>query len=153
MLFRSGGTESYIPIASRTITVASNLSEGGTVSGGGTAEGAIRCEATVNSGYEFVSWTNQATGAIVSEYPIFIDNTAGDKTLVANFKQKTPLRTITLAARPAEGGVVIGGGSAEGEIVCEATANSGYLFMEWINGDEHRSTLVPNKVKLDAALF
>ncbi|MEG2164473.1 MAG: GEVED domain-containing protein, partial [Bacteroidales bacterium] len=80
-----------VPIASRTITLKANPSVGGTVTGGGTHAGAIRCTAVPNPGYIFVNWTNEAGGAEVSTSLTYTDNTEGDKTYVANFVQSYPI--------------------------------------------------------------
>ena len=49
---------------------------------------------------------------------------------------------ITVAASPAEGGTVTGGGSFEGGAVCTltATANPGYYFLNWTENGEEVST-------------
>ena len=76
---------------SRTITLEAKPAAGGTVSGGGTATGAILCTATPNAGYMFVNWTNKATGEVVSTSATYSENGEGDKTLVANFAKDPKL--------------------------------------------------------------
>ncbi|MEG2164626.1 MAG: discoidin domain-containing protein, partial [Bacteroidales bacterium] len=79
------------PAAERTITLKANPSVGGTVEGGGTHAGAIRCIATAKAGYVFVNWTNEAGGAEVSKSATYTDNTDGNKTFIANFARDPKL--------------------------------------------------------------
>jgi len=77
-----------------TITVSANPTEGGTVEGGKayTAGSTATVTATPNTGYEFVSWTeNGATVADAAESYSF--TVEGARTLVANFK----LQSFTVA--------------------------------------------------------
>ena len=74
-----------IPGEARTLTVLSNSSEAGTVTGGGTITGGTVITATANSGYEFVNWT--LDGEEVSTSSTFDDFSAGDKTYTANFRK------------------------------------------------------------------
>ena len=71
-------------VPSRTITVAANPVEGGSVSGGGTGEEAIAISAVANDGYQFLYWT--VNGNIVSYNANYNDFSEGDKEYVANFR-------------------------------------------------------------------
>lgn len=73
-----------VEIPLRTITVESNNTEWGTVSGGGTDKDGITITATANVGYKFISWT--LGGEVVSTTSTYVDMTAGDKRYVANFE-------------------------------------------------------------------
>ena len=73
-----------VEIASRTITVESNNTEWGIVSGGGTDKDGITITATANAGYKFISWT--VDGQVVATTPTFVDMTEGDKHYVAIFE-------------------------------------------------------------------
>ncbi|MEG1644000.1 MAG: NPCBM/NEW2 domain-containing protein [Bacteroidales bacterium] len=75
-------------LASRTITVESSNITQGTVSGGGTGSGAIICTAVANSGYYFTSWIDRLTGNRVSTDANYIDNSEGNKVLVAYFARE-----------------------------------------------------------------
>ncbi|MBQ7818123.1 MAG: InlB B-repeat-containing protein, partial [Bacteroidales bacterium] len=83
----------------RTITVAKNPAEGGTVTINGSdveslnAEGNITLVATANRGYDFTGWTLE--GETVSTDVTYIDATAGDKTYTANFAAKTAYPVMT----------------------------------------------------------
>lgn len=64
---------------------------------------------------------------------------SGNWTIQAFADDASPtLYTLSLLADPEEGGVVAGGGNFQaGEIIpVEATANEGYEFQYWLNGDE-----------------
>ncbi|MBR2476418.1 MAG: hypothetical protein IKB57_07830, partial [Bacteroidaceae bacterium] len=73
-----------VEIPLRTITVESNNTEWGTVSGGGTDKDGITITATANVGYKFISWT--VNGQVVATTPTFVDMTDGDKNYVAIFE-------------------------------------------------------------------
>lgn len=100
-------------LTSRTITVESSNTVQGTVSGGGSGTGVITCTATPNSGYTFSYWADKGTGKIVSTSATYMDNTAGDKTLVAYFAREA-------AALPRDGwsatsdNYAVGSGGADG---------------------------------------
>ncbi len=124
-----------------TITLATNPAAGGTVTGGGKfKEGTeITVSAAANEGYDFENWTED--GEEVSREASYIFTVTKDRNLLANFTvtEETDEFTITLAASPAEGGSVSGGGKfQEGtEITVSAVANEGYDFENWTeNGEE-----------------
>ena len=73
-----------VEIPLRTITVESNNTEWGTVSGGGTDKDGITITATAKVGYKFINWT--LDGEVVSTTSTFVDMTAGDKHYVAIFE-------------------------------------------------------------------
>ena len=73
-----------VEIPLRTITVESNNTEWGTVSGGGTDKDGITITATANVGYKFISWT--LDGEVLSTTSNYVDMPAGDKIYVSNFE-------------------------------------------------------------------
>jgi hypothetical protein len=68
-----------------TLTVGVSPAAGGLVSGGGALAGGASAtvQATTNSGYQFVAWTEN--GAVVSRAPSYSFTLSADRTLVANF--------------------------------------------------------------------
>ncbi|MBO4752707.1 MAG: leucine-rich repeat domain-containing protein [Bacteroidales bacterium] len=136
-------TAYFSPIGSQpttyyTITVSANDAEMGTVTGGGSfAEGTTTTiTATANSGYHFVQWQDGNTEASRS-----ITVTA-DAEYTAYFAANgINYYTITVTSDDAEMGTVTGGGSfAEGTTTTiTATANSGYHFVQWQDGNTEAS--------------
>ncbi len=112
------------------VSVSSDPSKGGTVSGGGSYKSgaSVTVTATANDGYAFANWTEN--GSVVSTEASISFTVTGDRTLTANF---VPIRTVTLTADPAAGGTVSGGGSyKEGtSATVTATPASGYAFLNW----------------------
>ncbi|MBQ7818077.1 MAG: InlB B-repeat-containing protein, partial [Bacteroidales bacterium] len=84
--------EVVVAVPSRTITVSANNDAWGTVSGGGTAEGAITITATPADGCKFVEW--QLNGIQISTQQNYIDETEGDKEYVAIFAELEPYELI-----------------------------------------------------------
>ncbi|MBQ7210810.1 MAG: leucine-rich repeat protein [Paludibacteraceae bacterium] len=114
------------------ITVNADPEEGGIVIGGGNyAENTeITLEAIANSGYEFVQWSDGVKTATRD-----VKVTKND-TYTAQFKALENFFTITTIAKPAEGGVVVGGGQyAENKVIqLAAVPNEGYEFAQWEDG-------------------
>jgi hypothetical protein len=114
-----------------TVSVSSNPSEGGTVSGGGTFEEGQSCtvSATANYGYSFENWTEN--GNVVSGNSTYTFAVNEDHNLVANFSINT--YTVSVAASPINGGVVSGGGTYTYGQSCTVTAsvNNGFTFINW----------------------
>ena len=81
--------------SSYTITTASNPTNGGSTSGGGTYNtgSQVNLNATAFSGYSFSSWTeNSVVVSTSSSYSFFI---SGNRNLIANF---IPLQSITITS-------------------------------------------------------
>ncbi len=110
---------------------------GGKVSGGGTvAEGSsITLTATANDGYTFDGWYDGNT-KVCDTAEFVVTNVTEDKTYTAKFTKNIVYYTI-FAEVGTDGGTVSGGGkSAEGSsITLTATANDGYTFDGWYDGD------------------
>ncbi len=118
-----------------TYTITSAYLEGGTAEGGGVVEegGSITLTATPNEGYVFDGWYFDDTKVCDTEIFV-IENVTSNGLYIAHFK-KIVYRTITATA--GEGGTVSGGGEVlDGEsATLTATANDGYTFDGWYDGD------------------
>ena len=117
-----------------TLTVASNNTAWGTVTGGGTYnEGAtVTLTATAATGYRFVSWQDGNT-----QNPRTVTVT-GNATYTATFEAIPPTQyTITATSNNTAWGTVSGGGTYnEGATATlTATAATGYRFVSWQDGN------------------
>ena len=125
---------------SYTISVSSDPTAGGNVTGGGTYNYGQNCtvHATPNTGYTFINW--KENGAQVSTNADYTFTVTGDRTLVAHFS--TQNYVITAVADPAEGGTVSGSGGYDYGDVCTLTAmaNTGYTFVNWTKDGTQIST-------------
>lgn len=125
-------------IAEYTITANANNNAWGTVSGGGTYNAGATCTltATPASGYQFESW--KKNGSVVSTNPSYSFTVTENATYTAYFAE-TPVNyyTITTNVTPSGAGTVTGGGTyTEGStITLTATANAGYTFSQWQDGN------------------
>ena len=123
------------PSSDYVVTVSSEPSEGGSVSGGGTFAYGQPCivSATANEGYCFYNWTEN--GEVVSTDASYYFQVTDSRDLVANFGTAV---VITASADPAEGGSVSGSGSYAPGHFCNltATANYGYTFISWTKDGE-----------------
>ena len=122
-----------------TLTVVSNDTTMGTVSGGGqyTAGSIVNISATANDGYRFVQWDDG--NASPSRFIAVL----ADITYTATFEplqQPTPRYTIVVVSSDNTMGSVSGSGTYdEGDTVTiSATANDGYRFVRWNDGDTNR---------------
>ena len=133
-----------------TVTVNSNNSTMGSVSGGGTYEQGttITITATANSGYHFDHWND---GNTQNPRTITVN---GNVTLTAYFVQNTPTYTVTVNSNNSTMGSVSGGGTYEQgtTITIAATANSGYHFDHWSDGNTQspRTITVNSNISLTA---
>lgn len=122
------------PNDSLTIVAYCNPQTGGTATGGGVYSYGENCtvRAIANPLYTFVNWTEN--GTIVSIESDFRFVVTTNHTLVANFTKDYVIKAV---ADPEEGGNVTGTGIyAEGEnCTLTATANTGYVFSHWEEGD------------------
>jgi uncharacterized repeat protein (TIGR02543 family) len=113
------------------VTVTASPTEGGTVSGGGTYSygTTVNLTVTANTGYTFTGWSDGVT-----DNPREITVT-GPAEYIANFSTDSYL--ITVSAEPAAGGTVSGGGvySYGATVNLTATANTGYTFTGWSDGE------------------
>lgn len=122
------------------ISISSNPSNGGTVSGGGAFHYGDNCTvtATTNYGFSFINWTEN--GNPVSNQPTYTFTITSDRSLVANFT--TQNYVITAMANPTESGTVSGSGGYNYGDNCtlSATANAGYTFQRWTKNGTQVST-------------
>ena len=118
-------------IQSYTISVSSNPTNGGMVTGGGTYQQGQNCmvSATANSSYTFTNWTEN--GSVVSTNANYTFTVNTNRTLVANFSSQS--YAISVSASPNSGGSVSGGGNYNYGQNCTvlATPNAGYNFANW----------------------
>ena len=117
-----------------TITVLSNNTAWGTVSGGGTynLNATATIVATPRTGYRFVQWNDNNTQNIRQ---ITVTQNA---TYTATFEEIPPQQyTITVQANNPDWGTVTGGGTyLQGtSVTLRANANTGYRFMQWQDGN------------------
>ncbi len=119
-----------IPLPQYTVTVNSNNSAWGTVTGGGTFdEGTVdTLVATAFSGCHFVEWHDHNPSAVR------VVTVTSDATYTAIFEADPPaVYTVTVLSSNSAWGTVTGSGTfVEGTVdTLVATANSGYRFVEW----------------------
>ncbi len=121
------------------ITVSADPEAGGTVTGGGTYTHGdtvtVIATADETDGYDFVSWAgDDSTDTTI----IFTAESA--RSLTANFALRQYI--ITVAANPAAGGTVTGGGTYThgDQVTVTATAEGGYVFSNWTESDVAVST-------------
>lgn len=114
-----------------TISTDVNPANAGTVSGAGTYPAGYSLTLTVaaNTGYAFVQWNDGNTD---NPREITVN---GDATYTAQFSMIDYV--LTVSANPAEGGAVTGSGTFHyGDVVeITATANEGYTFLNWNDGN------------------
>lgn len=117
-----------------TVSLSSNPSNGGNVSGGGTYNSGqtITVNASANSGWTFTNWTEN--GSSVSTSPSYQFSITSNRNLTANFTTTGGnTYTVTVLAAPSNGGNVSGGGTFNsGQLITvTATPNSGWTFTNW----------------------
>ena len=122
------------------INVSANPIDGGTVIGSGIYQEGQSCtvSATPATGYTFDRWTENEVEVSTDERYTF--TVTSDRTLVAQFSIMA--YDINVTAEPNEGGTVSGSGSYNYGESCTitATANEGYVFIEWTKDDIQVST-------------
>ena len=122
-------------ISNYTIAVSASPTSGGTVTGGGTYQQGQNCtvHAKANSNYSFTNWTENGNEVSTNANYTFTVNE--NRSLVANFVVHS--YTINVSASPSNGGIVSGGGIHYYGQSCSvyATANSGYTFTNWTEGN------------------
>jgi hypothetical protein len=116
------------------IGTSSNPVAGGTTTGGGTYTGGapVTLQATANSGFTFVNWTDNGTA--VAQTPTYGPFPASiNKTLVANFAPVgSSSFTITTSSNPTIGGSTNGGGTYAAGTNATVRAFPGVgVFINW----------------------
>ena len=125
-----------------TVSVSSNPSNGGSVSGGGTYQQGQNCtvSATANSGFSFANWTEN--GSVVSTNASYSFTVTTNRTVVANFTANPQNYTVSVSSNPSNGGSVSGGGTYQQGQNCtvSATTNTGFTFINWTENGNQVST-------------
>ena len=160
----------FIPLPIYNVSVSANPNVGGTAAGGGTYEEGQSCTitATANNGYTFNNWTENGTftygesctitatvndgfsfinwteeGSFVSSDASYTFTVTDHRNFVAHFTENPlPFYTITLSAKPDNGGTVIGGGSYQEGQSCTVKAYpaTGFMFEKWTENEVQVST-------------
>ena len=132
-----------IPALLYAVILSANPSVGGTTSGAGSfvSGTSVTINASANTGYSFVNWTEGTT--IVSTSAGFTFPISSNRTFVANFAINT--FTLGLTANPLAGGTVTKTADLArydyGTLVqLTATANAGYSFTNYTEGTTVLST-------------
>ena len=139
-VMESASFVAHFQLNNYVISISSNPSNGGTVSGGGAYHYGDNCTvtATTNYGFNFINWTEN--GNPVSNQPSYTFTITSDRNLVANFTTQNYI--ITAMANPTEGGSISGSGGYNYGDNCtlSATANTGYVFHRWTKNGTQVST-------------
>lgn len=127
--------------AKPTYTITAVAAEGGSVSGDGIVnEGsAVTLVAVANTGYDFVGWYEEDQ-TLASNEASYSFTAESNRTLTAKFAKKT----YTVSATAQEGGQISGIPEEKvphgTNVTLTATANDGYVFDGWYNGETRVST-------------
>ena len=125
-----------------TVTLLSNPTAGGTVTGGGTFDPgtSVSVNAIPAVGYTFTNWTEGIN--VVSSSASYTFTLTDNRTLVANFTSNIPQFTVTLSSNPLAGGTTTGGGTFDTgtSVTAKAVPSSGYTFTNWTEGGSIVST-------------
>ena len=117
------------------IDASVNPTDAGTIMGaGGYVEGdEVVLEATAETGYSFVNWTENSNE--VSKDPTYTFTANANRSLVANFSLNSYI--IATSSNPLSGGATSGGGVFDyGSIAnLSAVPSSGYTFINWTEDD------------------
>ncbi|MFO8066103.1 MAG: T9SS type A sorting domain-containing protein, partial [Bacteroidales bacterium] len=119
------------------LTLIVNPVEGGSVTGDGVynVDDVVSLSATSNEGYQFVNWTDESETEISTQASFDYPMPAANTTLTANFELID--YNVTVAVDPAGAGTISGDGvyNMGDEVVVNATANEGFLFVNWTNSE------------------
>jgi hypothetical protein len=136
-------TAEFVPDGLYRISVelAEGCEEMGTVSGGGVYVSGVTAiiTATANAGHRFVRWNGGNTDASRTV------TVTGDKAYIAEFAPDDWYRISVEVAAASEGmGTVSGSGNyaLNARVTIAATANTGYNFVKWDDGDRNISRSV-----------
>ncbi len=134
-----------------TLTLSATPTAGGTVSGAGTfnQNASVTVVATPATNFEFVNWTEGAS--VVSTSASYKFTITKNRSLVANFRQKTTQYTLTLSASPTAGGTVSGAGTfnQNASVTVMATPATNFEFISWNEGTNVVSTNVTHTFALN----
>ena len=127
-----------IDVDYKKLTAIANNAEWGVVEGGGYYDNGDEATltATANSGYRFVKWSDEVTD---NSRTVIVTQ---DSTFTAIFEANS-FAITTAVNDDAMGSVTEGGEYAYGtEITLTATANSGYRFAQWSDGNTDNPRIV-----------
>ena len=134
---------SIVPALQYAVILSSNPPAGGTNSGSGsyTSGASVTINASPNTGYTFVNWTEGAN--IISTSPSYTFVITGNRNLVANFTINT--YTLSTPASPIAGGTVTRTPDQPRynhgtQVLLTAVPNTGYTFINWTEGSTILST-------------
>ena len=126
----------FVPIVYHTVTVRSDNTTMGRVSGGGSyAENTqATITATANNGYRFTNWNDGCTETSRT-FTVTCD------TAFTAYFEAIPIYTVTVNSNDDEMGTVTGGGTyyENTQVTVTATANDGYRFTNWNDGSTEAS--------------
>lgn len=129
------------PVAFYVVTVVSEDTTKGTVSGGGQYENGTQATVTASptSGYKLSGWYEGETQ--VSTDNSYTFTVSGNRTLTARFVEAA-VYTITATIDPSGSGTVTGAGQYQegATVTLVATAGDGYEFSGWQEGGQTVST-------------
>ena len=147
-----------VPASQFAVTLTSSPAAGGTTDGEGSysANTSVTVNAKANPTYNFVNWTDKATGAVVSTSLDYTFPLSANKALVANFAIKTYTLTViatngTVLKSPNQ--VTYNHGTS---VVLTATPNAGYAFVAYSGhavGVDKTITVNMNADKIVTATF
>lgn len=130
----------YFTLKEYGIEVNAHPSGGGEVAGADTYThgDSITVEATANTGYELVNWTED--GVEVSTAAAYTFTAEDNRSLTANFQLQE--FDVVVAAHPSAGGSVSGSGKYDhgDTVTLEAIPSTGYEFAYWEDGGSIVST-------------
>jgi uncharacterized repeat protein (TIGR02543 family) len=139
-------TAHFVPEDQYEVIVTVNPEFGGSVTGFGwyLADDVVTLIAIPADGFIFVSWTDVNEEVVSTDPSYSFTMPANNVMLTANFEEIHYV--LTLQVNPVEAGVVTGEGEyIEGASVqITATANSGYVFVSWIDENEVIISTAPN---------
>ena len=151
------GGNSEAPEGMYRLTVVSEDTNKGTVSGGGLfAEGDnATFDAYPKSGYKFAGWYRGSEKFSDDAHVTEFDMPAANITVVAHFEELAPVDTVTVSLTASGSGQVKAGNSAQGAtsvaeiekggtITIKAVANSGYAFQKWSDNDTNANRTMTN---------
>ena len=125
------------------VTLSASPEAGGTLNGAGAFadESLVTVSANPNEGFTFTNWTvGETVVSTSSSYQFEMD---GNTELMANFTAVVAGNlTVNLSSLPIAGGTTTGSEqySANSSVTVEAVPNTGYVFVNWTEGETIAST-------------
>ncbi len=131
-------TANFDKTADYILKLEANPEDGGVLTGTGAYnEGdMVEVTATANTGFEFIDWTDEADVVINTSESFDYTMPANDVTLTANFELID--YDITIEIYPQDAGSVTGhevSYNFGNQVTLEATANTGFEFLNWRKDD------------------